>query len=389
MPLSPNPRAEPIFLWSAILLSCLTCRLICQDADSRIQQLYSDAHSAEQRGDTNAAIEKYQAMLQLEPKMAAAHNNLGRLYFREARYPEAIEALKHALQLDARLAPAHAMMGISWYEMENYPAARKELDEALHLNPRDQNARLYLARSLYELGGLDEAAGLLKELARTDPTNPQILYSQGLVYMKLASSALEKLQAVAPDSFLIESVLARSAEAKEQYGVAAEHYKRAIAKAPKARNLHYALGHALYQNADFTEALKEYRLELQLNPNNYMACWEAARILVNEDPEEAVALSTRALELSPNLAPAYLVRGRARLQLKDLDKSLEDLKRAASLDSNEPSVHFQLARVYRGLGLAQQAEHENAIFAELEKAEHSRKGDASQDEQSTTPPAVQ
>src|SRR5579863_9388948 len=182
------------------------------------------------------------------------------------------------------------MMGISSYEMENYPAARIELNEALHLNPRDQNAKLYLARSLYELGELDVAVSLLKELARADPANPQILYSQGLLYMKLASSALDKLQAVAPDSFLIESVLARSAEAKEQYGVAAEHYKRAIAKAPNTRNLHYSLGHALYQSADFMQALKEYRLELQINPNSYMACWEAARILVNDDPKEAVAL---------------------------------------------------------------------------------------------------
>jgi tetratricopeptide (TPR) repeat protein len=377
-----------ICLWSAVLLSCVTSQLICQDAESRIQQFYSEARSEEQRGDLGAAIEKYHEILQLDPKMAAAYNNLGRLYFRQSRFPEATEALKHALQLDARLAPAHALLGISWYEMENYAPARRELNEAVHLNPHDQNAKLYLARSLYELGEFDEAAGLLKDLARADPANPQILYSQGLVYMKLASSALEKLQAVAPDSFLIESVLARSAEAKEQYGVAAEHYKRAIAKAPNTRNLHYALGHALYQTADFKEALKEYRLELQVNPDSYMACWEAARILVNDDPTEAAALSTRALEISPNLAPAYLVRGRAFLQLKEFDKALEDLKKAAALDSNEPSVHFQLARVYRGLGLARQAEQENAIFAELEKAEH-RKGDTSQDEQLTPPPAVQ
>ena len=103
-----------ICLWSTVLLSCVTSQLICQDAESRIQQFYSEARSDEQRGDLSAAIERYHAMLQLDPKMAAAYNNLGRLYFRQARYPEAIEALKHALQLDARLAPAHALLGISW-----------------------------------------------------------------------------------------------------------------------------------------------------------------------------------------------------------------------------------------------------------------------------------
>lgn len=374
---------------SAVLLPCLASSLICQDAESRIRSLYSEARSKEQRGDLNAAIEDYKAILELDPKLTAAYNNLGRLYLGQGRYSEAIAALKHALQLDGRLEPAHALMGMSWYEMENYGAAEKELNEAVHLDPRDQNARLYLARSLYELGKLDEAAGLLKELARGDPANPQILYNQGLVYMKLATSALEKLQAAAPDSFLMESILATTAEAKEQYGVAAEHYKRAIAKAPNTRNLHYALGHALYQSGEFKEALKEYQLELQINPYSYMACWEAARILVNDDPREAVTLSTRALELSPNLAPAYLVRGRALLQLKELDKSLVDLKKAAALDSNEPTVHYQLARVYRGLGRTQEAEEENAIFTQMEKAEHTSKGDVSSDEPSKAPQDVQ
>ena len=382
-------KSALIGLWIAVLLSCLAGGLNCQDAESRVQHLYMEAHSKEQGGDLNAAIEKYKSILELDPKLAAAYNNLGRLYVRQARYAEAIEALNHALQLDGKLAPAHALMGVSLYEVENYGAAERELRQAVHLDPHDQNAKLYLARSLYELGKLDEAAGLLKELAHGDPTNPQILYNQGLVYMKLASSALEKLQAAAPDSFLMESILATTAEAKEQYGVAAEHYKRAIAKAPNTRNLHYALGHALYQSGDFKEALKEYQLELQINPYSYMACWEAARILVDDDPREAVTLSTRALELSPNLAPAYLVRGRARLQLKDLDKSLEDLKKAASLDTNEPTVHYQLARVYRGLGLTQQAEEENAIFTQMEKAEHSRKGDVSPNEQSMAPQTVQ
>ena len=378
-----------ICLWSAVLLSCLASGLLGQDTESRIQQLYSEARSEEQGGDLNAAIEKYKAILELDPKLTAAYNNLGRLYLRQARYSEAIEALKHALQLDEKLAPAHALMGMSLYEIENYSAAERESREAVRLDPRDQNAKLYLARSLYELGKFDEAAGLLKELARGDPADPQILYNQGLVYMKLASSALEKLQAAAPDSFLIESILATTAEAKEQYGVAAEHYKRAIAKAPNTRNLHYALGHALYQSGDFKEALKEYQLELQINPYSYMACWEAARILINDDPAEAVTLSTRALEMSPNLAPAFLVRGRALLQLKELDKSLQDLKKSATLDPNEPTVHYQLARVYRGLGLTQQAEQENATFTQMEKAEHTRKGDVPSDEQLMAPQAAQ
>jgi len=206
--------------------------------------------------------------------------------------------------------------------------------------------------------------------------------------MKLASSALERLQAVAPDSYLVESVLASTAEAKQQYGIAVEHYKRAVVKAPDARNLHYALGHALYQNGEFKEALTEYRIELQVNPHNYMASWEAARVLLNENPQEALLLSTRAMVMNPKLAPAYLIRGRALLELKQPTTAIEDLKKAAVLDSNEPTVHYQLARAYHALGLTEQAQRETATFAQMQKAEHSRKGAVSPEEQHVASPTV-
>jgi len=368
-----------IFFWVFLLLPCLAVRSICQDSASRIEDLHQQAQSAERAGNLNAAIEKYQAILRLDPDLPVAYNNLGRLYFAQTRYSEAIEVLKHALQLDATLEPSHALLGISYYKTENYEAARRELSEAVRLDPADRTAELYLARSLEALGDLEKASGMYSKLQQKDPANPEILYSEGLIYMKLASKALWKLQAVAPDSYLVDVILATTAEAERHYDEAAFHLKKAVAKAPDTPGLHYELAHALYQNGEHEEALKEYRLELQHNPRSYMASWEAARVLLPSDPREAVELSSHALELNPKLAPAYLIRGRAFLQLKELNKSVEDLKKAAALDSQEPTVHFQLALAYRGLGMSQQAEQEAAIFAQMEKAQHTRDGTASPD----------
>jgi len=339
--------------------------------------LYNEAGTAEQGGDLNAAIEKYQAILKLDPDLPAAYNNLGRLYFRQSRYTEAIDVLKRALQLDPSLESSHALVGISLYETESYNVARRELSEALHLDPADRTAALYLARSLYKLGDLEKAAAMLSKLRREDPANPEVLYSEGLVYMKLASNALEELQAAAPDSYRVEMILATTAEAQQHYGEAVEHLKKAVAKAPNARGLHYAMGHALYQNSEFDEALKEYRLELQLDPRSYVASWEAARVLLHNNPQEAVELSSRAIGLNPNLAPAYLIRGRALLQLNELHKAVEDLEKAAAFDSAEPTVHYELARAYRGLGMTQEAKREEEVFAQMEKAEHTPKEVAS------------
>src|SRR5580658_5491981 len=112
------------------LLSCLATRSICQDSRARIESLYNEADSAERGGDLNAAIEKYQAILKLDSSLPAAYNNLGRLYFRQSRFTDAIDVLKHALQLDPSLESSHALMGISLYETESYSLARRELGEA-------------------------------------------------------------------------------------------------------------------------------------------------------------------------------------------------------------------------------------------------------------------
>src|SRR5437660_223256 len=79
-----------------------------QDAGTQIQELYTEARNEEQQGQLNAAVQKYQAILKLNPRLAPAYNNLGRLYFQQARYAESIKVLKCALALDSKLASSHA-----------------------------------------------------------------------------------------------------------------------------------------------------------------------------------------------------------------------------------------------------------------------------------------
>src|ERR1700677_2165140 len=66
----------------------------------QVQTLYAQAKAAQQRGDNAAAIEKYRAMLKLAPHLAPAYNNLGRLYFNEHDYAQAVQALKQGLELN-------------------------------------------------------------------------------------------------------------------------------------------------------------------------------------------------------------------------------------------------------------------------------------------------
>ena len=305
--------------------------------------------------------------MKLDARLAPAYNNLGRLYFEQARYAEAIKVLKRALELHPKLVPSRALLGISLYQIGEYKMAHQELGTALQLNPRDRNAKLYLARSLFELEDFRVAAQVLEELQREEPKDTQVLYSLGQTYMKLASSTLEKLQNLDPNSYLIEVLLGKTAEAKQVYADGVEHYRKAISKAPNIPSLHYALGNALWLSGQFPEALQEFHRALELNPYDYMASWKAAHIVLSQNPEEAFRLSNRALELKPDLAQALLVRGRALLTLKKLNDAIKDFKKVAVLAPDEETVHYQLARAYRQLGLTREAEAEETIFERMQK----------------------
>jgi tetratricopeptide (TPR) repeat protein len=64
------------------------------------------------------------------------------------------------------------------------------------------------------------------------------------------------------------------------------------------------------------------------------AGWCAAARSRREDRDGAVADATRALELSPDLAAAYAIRGHVRYQTGELEAALADLDRAIELDSS-------------------------------------------------------
>jgi tetratricopeptide (TPR) repeat protein len=357
------------YIWKcAFSILCLVCSLAAEDLSTRIQHLLREAREAQEQGRLELAAQKYQAILGLSPREAAAYNGLGNLYLMQDRNEDAISALKSAVSIDTTSAPSHALLGMAYYQVGQFRAAQEEFDHALRLRPNDPKTTFFLARTVAQLGNLQDAAELLEKVQHADPQNAEALYTLAYVYAQLADLTFARLQERHPDSYLVDLLAATVAESKQQYGEAIEHYRNAAAKAGTTRGVHYALGNALYLNAQLPEALAEFKRELEIDPKNYMACVQAALILLPTDPDQALNLTTRAERVQPESAPAFLVRGRALLALKKPTEAIADLKRAAALDPQEVTVHFQLATAYRQVGSVRKAEQETETFERLQKA---------------------
>jgi tetratricopeptide (TPR) repeat protein len=377
-------RWERAFLIAA-LLACMaaTVPIACaaqatSDADDpRVDKLYSEAKGAQARGDQAGAIAKYESILKIAPRLGAAYNNLGMLYFQQRGYRQAIAILEKGLAVDPKMASASALLGISFYETGDYEKARPRLEAALRSNPRDNHAELFLANDLIKLGDLPAASRHLEELARREPSDQQVFYLLGEVYMQLSEKALTRLNTIDPNSVYVHEMSGEIMESMKNYDGAVVEYKKAIEMAPQQAGTHYKLGNTYWLLGEWDAAVKELQAELVNDPANCKAQAQIANILIAQrmNFEEGLASVDKALAACPGLTQARIDRGRALLKLNRNDEAANELEAAEHSSPDDASTHFFLAQAYRALGRPSEAQAEMQLFSKLEESARSAKAE--------------
>src|SRR5262245_44140453 len=99
-------------------------------SDERVQALYAQARSAQAAG-------KYEEILKLAPRLAAAYNNLGSIYLQQRDFRKAVDVLQRGLEINHDMPSASALLGIALYEMGDYSKAKPRLETAVRANPND------------------------------------------------------------------------------------------------------------------------------------------------------------------------------------------------------------------------------------------------------------
>src|SRR5579862_7538325 len=275
----------------AVLMVVAFCASSAAQNSDQVQKLYAQAKAQEQDGHLDLAIETYQQIIHLQAGLAAAYNNLGSLYYRTMRLDDAIVTLKHACELEPALAAPKALLGLAYYQRGSFEEARRQLALAGKISPGDPNVKLYLARSMIQMGDLKDAKAVLEQLQAQQPDNEEALYTLGSLYSVLAESAFGHIQETAPNSYLLELLLGKAAEARQIYADAAEHYKNAIERAPGVPELYYHYAHALALSGKQQEAVSTYKRALELNPYDYQSASEEAGLIVEQDPQQALELA--------------------------------------------------------------------------------------------------
>jgi tetratricopeptide (TPR) repeat protein len=292
--------------------------------------------------------------------------------------------------------------GIAAFHRGDYRAARASLERA----PKDPRARVFLALTKSATGECDaalpelakgfaagedrrlaglalaqchvtakrfaEAGAVVAQLEKQFPADADVLYVSADYHMKAWNDAIYRMYQKAPASYRVDQLSAEVFETQGKYTEAIAEYHKAIAKNPKAIDLHYRLGRALLQQshdpAVLEEARKEFEAELALNPSDAVAEYQVAQIYVaQQEKGKAAAHYERAAELRPDFAEALIAVAKLRLDAKRYTDAIALLERAVKLQPRNETAHYNLMMAYRNGGRASEAEREKAELEKLQK----------------------
>jgi tetratricopeptide (TPR) repeat protein len=305
---------------------------------------------------------------------------LGALDLAEAQPRAAQEAFRDAVGLDgadARAIQALASVDISLGETDE---AVEILTRLVQTDPKEAPIRRLLAQALVRAGDTQRAVAVLEQARAAAPEDLELAYdlATGYLHLENAAAAEPLFRQILKERPIAQThvLIGRACRDAGDYERARAELREALRLDPGARHAHYYLGTILVTEwqggAPLEEAIKEFRAELKLAPEDTLANVQLGMALVElRRPEEALSPLELAAHVERPESRAWYYLGRCQLALGHPEEATAALQRALALAPGEGaglanlgSIENVLAQALRRLGReADAAPH----FAEAER----------------------
>jgi len=318
---------------------------------------------AKSAGDLDTAIREFTRVTELAPDLAAAHVNLGAVYFEKKSYGEAIPALRRALQLNGDLQGAQAMLGAALLAQGYAAASIPYLEKA-----RTDDL---LGVALLESGREREAVERLEAALQKRPNDTDLLYYLSQAHGRLSKQVFDRLRENSPESARTQQMLGEALAAAGNREAAEKRFRSALALRPDLRDIHFTLGEMYLEGGDYERAEVEFRAEAEMVPGSAAAAFKLGVVLLNRGRvREAIVELQRSDALLPDMPETLIELGRAMVTAGDTTGAEKMFQRVLELEKTSrlaETAHFQLSQIYRKLGRSADADREMKLFQELRR----------------------
>jgi predicted O-linked N-acetylglucosamine transferase (SPINDLY family) len=311
---------------------------------ARAQTLLQQGLTHHQQGRLLEAQVAYKQVLTLQSGHFDALHLLGVTAYQLHEPAQARQLIRQAIEINPSIAAAHNNLGNALRDLREFDAALASYDRAIALQPGDAitlnnrgNALFDLLRFDAALESYDRALELQPAYAEAHNNRGNALRALGRYEAALAS--FERALAIAPG--YADAYVNRGGTLQEQgcHAEAVLSYDRALAMTPGSVQAHRQRGVSLDHLRRHEAALASYGVALQLAPSDadsYNARGNAHRAL--KDFRAALADYARAIELRPNHTEAYFNRAATLDQQRDFAGAVAGYGAVLAMQPDRPYV---------------------------------------------------
>jgi predicted TPR repeat methyltransferase len=249
------------------------CRDVCltHEATAEAWQLYG-CLSAD-TGDIATARSALEKATGLDPELAKAQFELGKLLAMAHDYPAAIERLQNAVQLQPDNPEIWLALGIACGLSNQATRAEGYLRRSLELQPGSANCLFNLANALQLQGKLSEAEKEYKAALQIEPE--MVAAWSMLAQVRVGMRKFDEAKADANHALALDPhmgaayfTLGNIYAALNEPGLARDYLNKAAELLPDSPDVHMRLAQVLFSLKEFAEASERLHKVLQYYPNS-------------------------------------------------------------------------------------------------------------------------
>jgi tetratricopeptide (TPR) repeat protein len=333
-------------------------------------RLFGSAIEAQQRGDYSTAIEDYQKLLKLRPKMVEARVNLGAALAHSGQFDEAIAQYRLALPDVPDKDAVHMNIGLAYYKKGDLADAIREFKIVQTSQPLDPQLAILLGDSEVRSGKGADAVAMLTPLEVENTGNPDFEYVMGTALVAAGNrrDGVARLEKVAQTTNSADAYfLAGSINMDlNEFEHARNDLEAAFRLNPKLPRINTLVGKARDRTGDQSGAEPAFRAALAIDPNDFDAnLYLGAILLKRRAVDEAKPYLDKAVELNPTSTMARYESAMWKSNSGQYEAAAKDLEEVEKADPNWLEPHIELATVYYRLHRPADGAKERAIVDKL------------------------
>jgi tetratricopeptide (TPR) repeat protein len=315
------------------------------------------------------ALVLYRKALALRPGWAEGWWSLGTISYDRSDYSEAAKDFQKVVALAPSNGTAFVMLGLSEFELGRDDLALKHIERGASLgldkNPELHHVALYHEGVLLQRRGKFEGAkDALQQLCREGVHSDEAVVALGMTLLRQRSRT-------SPTAGSAEaSIVSRVGQAgclsgQSKFDEAGRQMREVVSQDSNYPGIHYAFGLVLVDASDTTEAVSQFKQEIENNPGDVVSRLQIASAMYKIDSAAGIPYAEEAVKLAPQQAFGHYLLGLLRLDVDKYQEAIPELELAEKGLPKEAKVYAALASAYSRAGRKQEAAKARATFARL------------------------